>query len=260
MRANESKRSGLKGWDADTVLGCVSGARSAARGQGKAPKQSSRRTILERALNGATKLAVGLLLFPQSAAAQGILEQFSYEGLRFSGVGIEVGVIDPDRLISTFTGAVRVDYGFIAPRIRLLLGVSYFDGDFDPSEIAEFEASLREVVTDPTDDFTIDVGTVSWSDVQADVDLQYVIPVGERAALFAGLGFAAHFRNGSGAAIDGTFVEDALDTVGAGINASLGGHFPIIPAVFGTVHVRGGISSDLLTLAARVGLMYRVPR
>jgi len=200
-----------------------------------------------------------LLLCPQLLAAQGFLEQFSYEGLRFSGIGFEAGAVASDRLTRKVTGAVRVDYGRIAPRVRVLLGASYFKGEFKPTEISKFEQGLERVVQNQPPGFTIDVGTITWSDIETDLDLQYVLEAGRRVTNYVGIGFAVHFRNGTGTAIDDTFVEDALDTVDAGLNLSWGTAIELLPEVQFTVDLRGGLTSELRTASARAGLMYRIP-
>jgi hypothetical protein len=91
------------------------------------------------------------------------------------------------------------------------------------------------------------------------LDLQYVMPAG-RLTGFAGVGLGIHFRNGSGSAIDGTFVEDALDTIDASLNLSLGAQVQVIRELALTLGLRGALSSDLMTGALLAGLMYRVPR
>ncbi len=210
-------------------------------------------------MNAGIKLAIALIGIPNPLSAQGFLEQFSYEGLRLSGVGFELGGIVSDRLTSEFSGAVRVDYGLVAPRVRVLIGVSYFKGEFDSSQVAEFENNLARIVDDPTDDFTIDVGGVSWSDLAVELDLQYVIGIGTKAASFIGAGLAAHVMNGSGESIGGTFVEDALDRMDVGLNLSLGTHVQLVPSVYLTMDVRGSLATELRSAAARAGLMYRIP-
>jgi hypothetical protein len=72
------------------------------------------------------------------------------------------------------------------------------------------------------------------------------------------LGVSIHVRNGSGAAINGTFVEDALDEIGAGLNATLGAEFHLTPAWRFTLDGRGTLSSGLSTVSLRGGLMYRL--
>ncbi len=204
--------------------------------------------------------ALFAIVVPQGLRAQGILDQFSYEGMRFSGVGIEFGAIASDRVQSTVSPAVRVDHGFIAPRVRVLTGLSWFRSDFNADEIGKFEASLRRVVVDPSNDFDIVVGTIRWSHLVADLDLQYMIPGSESFVPFIGLGVGLHWRNGSGAAIDGTFVEDALDTVAGGVNASVGALIKISGQLYLSTDVRGVLTDELRSIVGRGGLMIRIPQ
>lgn len=211
-------------------------------------------------MSAGIRLAALLLVVAQPAAAQGFLEQFSYEGLRLSGVGVELGVMASDRLTRGLSPAVRVDYGIVAPNVRVLLGVAYSRGDFNAEEIAAFEAQLRRIVDDPTGDFTIGVGRITLSDVQADLSLQYLFDADARLTTYLGGGVAVHIRNGTGDAIDDTFVEDALDTIAAGLVASLGAQFALTPGLHLTADFRGGLTSELRTASARGGVMIRLPR
>ena len=73
---------------------------------------------------------------------------------------------------------------------------------------------------------------------------------------YLGVGLGAHVRHGSGAAIDGTFVQDALNSVTAGLNGTLGvevgaGRWRL------TFDSRGVLSSGLSTVSLRTGAMYR---
>jgi hypothetical protein len=199
-----------------------------------------------------------MLLASQGLAAQSFLERFSYEGLGLSGIGGGVGLITSDRLTREVIGNVRIDYGVIAPRVRVLVGAAYFKGLLADDEITKFETSLRRVVTDPTNDATIDIGQITWADLSGDLDLQYLAPIGSRYLMYAGLGVNVHIRNASGVAIANTFVEDALDTVSAGGTASFGFEVAFAPRLTGMIDLRGGLSSELRTLSLGLGLMYRV--
>jgi len=68
---------------------------------------------------------------------------------------------------------------------------------------------------------------------------------------------AAH---GAGRAIEGTFVEDALDTVEAGLNVTAGTAVALARSLQLTAELRGSVTSELRTLAARGGFMVRLPR
>ncbi len=211
-------------------------------------------------MNAGTRIALLLSLFPTTLLGQGFLDEFSYEGVRFSGIGVGVGGAVSNRLETTVTGAIRADFGMIAPHVRVLSGLSYFKADFKASEIAKFEQNLRDLVDDPTGDFEIDIGAVSWSDVEAALDLQYVLAASSGVTGFAGAGIGIHLRNGSGPAIKGTFVEDALDGIDASLDLSVGGQIRLLENLYVTIDLRGVLSTDLLSAAALAGLMYRIPR
>jgi len=87
----------------------------------------------------ATRTVALLALLPAALPAQGFFEQFSYEGLRLAGLGVEMGGVVSDRLTAEPTPALRVDYGVLAPRLRVMFGASYFRAEFNPDEIARFE-------------------------------------------------------------------------------------------------------------------------
>ena len=191
-------------------------------------------------------------------SAQGVLNQFSYDNLRLSGIQVDIGALGASNLTGAVVGGVRMDYGLIAPKVRVLVGLSYFRSQFGAQARARFEQRLKSIVIDPTGDDTIRVGRISLSDVIGDVDFQYVFPQGQTATVYLGAGVGIHVRNGSGAAIKGTFVEDALDVITAGLNGSMGAEFRISHALWLTVDGRGTVSSGLNTVSLRAGLMYRL--
>ncbi len=197
-----------------------------------------------------------LAALPDSATGQGFLEQFSYEGIRLSGLGLEMGAVVSDRLTREPSPALRIDYGQVAPRVRVLVGASYFRGQLNAEEVSKFERRLSALVRDPTGDFSISVGRITWSELEADLDLQYQFPAG-RVRTYLGLGLGIHLRDGDGPAIAGTFVEDALDTIAAGLELSLGAEIPLGARVALTAGGRGSLTSALRTAAARGGLMWR---
>jgi len=208
-----------------------------------------------------TAVAMGVFLAahpPNSLAAQGVLNQFSYDNLRFSGIQIDAGPLGSSELTGTIAAGLRIDYGMIAPHVRVLLGLSYFRSQFDNQARARFEQRIRQFVIDPAGDDTIRVGRIWWSDLTADLDLQYAIPQGRGIMTYIGVGTSVHLRNGSGGFIKGTFVEDALDEVSAGFNMSVGAEFSLSKAWRFTVDGRGVVSSGLSTVSLRSGFMYRV--
>ena len=190
-------------------------------------------------------------------SAQGVLNQFSYDELRLSGIQLDVGVLGASELTGATVGGLRVDYGRIAPRVRLLLGLSYFRSQFDQQSRQRFEARLDSIVNPGSPD-SIDLGRIRLGDLVGDVDFQLVFPQGRGITAYVGAGVSIHARNGSGAAINGTFVEDALDVITAGLNGPIGFEFNLSRAWRFTIDGRGMLSSGLNTASVRTGLMYRL--
>jgi hypothetical protein len=203
-----------------------------------------------------------LLLLPLIALAprleaQQPLDRFTYDNLHFAGIWPEVGILTSNRLKGTVSYGLRVDVGQFAPRLRVLLGGSYYRSDFKAREITQFEDALRNVVTDPTNDFSIDLGDIRWSDIELDLDLQYMLTKATSYRPYIGAGAGMHLRNGSGKAIDGTFVEDALDMLGAGVSVTAGMDVMLGRNFLMNIGGRAVFSSDLQTVGLTVGLGYR---
>ena len=202
-----------------------------------------------------TLLSVGPTVRP--SAAQGVLNEFSYDNLRLSGIQLDVGVLGASQLMGTTVGGLRLDYGRIAPKVRLPLGLSYFRSDFDHEALSRFEARLDSFVNPGTPD-SVAVGQVRLGDIVGDVDFQFMFPQGRGINAYIGTGVSIHVRNGSGDLINGTFVEDALDVVTAGLNGMIGLEFNLSPAWRFTLDGRGVLSSGLSTASVRTGIMYRL--
>jgi hypothetical protein len=210
-------------------------------------------------LRGSTRLALLLLAAGPSGrlAAQGVLNQFSYDNLRLSGIQLDAGLLGASDLTGATVGGLRVDYGRIAPKVRLLLGLSYFHSRFDQQAINRFERRLDSIVNPSTPD-SINLGRISLSDLIGDIDFQFVFPQAHGVTAYLGTGISIHARNGSGAAINGTFMEDALDVITAGLNGTMGFEFNLSHAWRFTVDGRGVLSSGLRSVSLRTGIMYRL--
>ncbi|NNG17727.1 MAG: hypothetical protein HKM89_14725 [Gemmatimonadales bacterium] len=118
------------------------------------------------------------------------------------------------------------------------------------------------MVNDPEGNFTIDLGQARWGDVALGLDFQYLLGTwrGGRWQPYLGLGTSEYFRNGSGTAIDGTFVEGALDNISAGINSTAGWDIALARGVVLNVGGRAVLASDLRANGLQAALGYRVPR
>jgi len=203
---------------------------------------------------------LGLLLLtagpPDRLTAQKLLEQFSSENLAARAFGIDLGVLAGTNVRGTHMAAARLDFGTVAPKIRVLLGASYFKADLNGAALQRFAQRLRSVVVDPSGDDTINLGRITWSDFTGDLDLQYVMPQGRTVTAYLGLGLSVHLRHGTGPAINGTFVQDALDAITAGLNGTLGAEFGSGRWRF-ALEGRGVAASGLSTAGLSAGVRYR---
>src|SRR2546426_11913267 len=190
-------------------------------------------------------------------SAQGVLNQFSYDNLRFSGIQLDVGPLGASDLVGATVAGLRVDYGRIAPKVRLLLGLSYFHSRFDQQAINRFERRLDSIVNPSTPD-SINLGRISLSDIIGDIDFQFVFPQGHGVTAYLGTGISIHARNGSGAAINGTFMEDALDVITAGVDGTMGFGVNLSHAWRFPLGGAGGVWRGVRTASPRTGTMDRV--
>lgn len=203
-------------------------------------------------------ILLALLAAAPPARAQGFLDEFSYDGLRFAGFGIDLGGTWSDRLEAAISGSLRVDAGLIAPRVRPLLSAGLFRSRYAEDEIATLEERLTDLVVDPSGQAEVVIDSITLTTLALDLDLQYLFLTG-RVVPYAGLGLGIQLRNAGGAAIDGTILEDALEAVVAAVNASVGVEVAVT-AQFGlTGEVRGTAASGLLAWSARAGMMVRFP-
>lgn len=203
---------------------------------------------------------VGATLVASPAlAAQGFLSKFSYDQLQVSGFEFSVGSVATHDLRGAMVGGLRMDAGYLAPHVRVLLGLSYTRSRFTDRAVARFNRQLLKLVNDPDSNATIDVGRVRLSDLIADLDLQYVFNEGRPVTAVLGLGGGVHVRDGSGRAINGTFIQDALNGVSPALNGTAGLEVALTPAWRLTGELRATLLSDYSQLSARVGFMYRLP-
>lgn len=158
------------------------------------------------------------------------LADFDYENLSLRGVAPEWGYLWPTRVEATQSWGVRLDLGYLGPGLRIVPTVGYWTSTFKAAEVAELEDRVASLITDQVGGMTptVDLGVIDWSDVNITVDAQVVWRVPYGVLTFVGVGAGAHMLNGSGPAIDGTFVEDLLDSITAGFNVHAGLEYPVV--------------------------------
>jgi hypothetical protein len=173
------------------------------------------------------------------------LEDYDYENLSLRGISLEAGYLNADNVENTETVGVRFDLGYLGPGFRLTSGVTYWESTMAEGEVDEFEARLGTLSqiqggAVPPGGFDLDV--IGRSDVVVSLDGDYVWAVPFKLFFSTGVGLSAHFLNGSGAAIDGTFVEDLLDSASAGFNLHAGLEYPL----WNRVRLHGGSRIEVL--------------
>src|ERR1041384_194209 len=163
--------SSRRAWGGGTASGSVSGARWVGPARVRTTASSSRLAFRGPMSSAFTRtagrsdgrtvapwLSVVLLLSvgpTVGLSAQGFLSQFSYDNLKPGALRLDLGPLGGNNIRGTLTGGLRLDYGFIAPHVRVLLGVSYYKADFSSAARARFEQRLKSVVIDPSADDTI---------------------------------------------------------------------------------------------------------
>lgn len=174
-------------------------------------------------------LAIAAVVGEPSAAAGQDLADFDYENLSFRGFGLDWGYIYPSRVERTQSYGLRLDMGYLGPGLRIVPGVTFWKAPFSAAEITELEGRVASLVQRQTGDPppVVDLGVIEWTDVAISMDAHVVWSVPFNLLTFMGFGVAAHVLNGEGAVINGTFVEDLLDSVTAGFNLHAGLEYPV---------------------------------
>jgi len=192
----------------------------------------------------------------QEPQAQGtLIERLNLDKLRLSAIGVSGGAVKPTQMEGTSAYALHADYGEIAPAWRVVFSATYWGSRLTDETMQRFADSLRKSVVDPTQDFEIDLGRVSVSDVALDMDLRWQPRRFASTALrpYASGGVGAHVINAEGKAIAGTFVERALDNITAGFAVSTG----VDLVIFNKLSVGMQARFDLLS-GARFGSLRAV--
>ncbi len=167
---------------------------------------------------------IGVTL-PSPGAAQD-LAAYDYDELSFRGMGIWGGGVWPNRVEQTGIIGLRADFGYAGPGLRVIATGGYWSSQMKQSEVDELSRRVEELVDEQappgTPPSSVDLGTIEWSDFLVGLDAHFVWAVPFDLLTYAGAGFSAHLTNGSGSSIDGTFVEDLIDSFAAGANVHTG--------------------------------------
>ena len=198
------------------------------------------RTVIAATVAGVVVTSVA----PCEARAQDPAD-YDYENLSFRGISFDVGYLYADNVEDTRTLGVRFDLGFLGPGFRIMPGVTYWKSTLSQTEVGQFQTRLGTLTADqggtvPAGGF--DLGDIDRKDIVVSLDGHYVWAVPLNLFFSTGVGLSVHFLNGSGPSIDGTFVEDLLDSVSAGFNLHAALEYPIADRI----RIHGGSKVEIL--------------
>lgn len=207
-------------------------------------------------------IVAGMLatLLPAAAGAQQ-WEDYDYENLEFRGIGLDFGAVWPANVERTLSFGVRADMGFAGPRVRISPAIRFWSSTVQDDEIARLEAQIRALCERHAGAICppFDLGEVERSDLELAVDAHYLFPTGYSIQPYLGGGLGLHLLNGRGEAIDGTFVEDLLDTVSPALNLLGGIHIPLSSAIELLTEARFVLVSDVRYASILVGGTWILP-
>ena len=191
------------------------------------------------------------------AHAQDIAD-IDYEHLSFRGVALEYGYLWPDRVENTSTYGLRFDLGYAGPGLRVVPSIMYWTSPLNASEIVEFQNRVQDLVAEQNGGARpdLDLGRIDYTDIAFGVDAQVVWELPLDVLTFGGAGITAHIMDGDGEVINGTFVEDLLDSVEPGFNLHLGTEYPIKDNMRLYANGRYEVMPDLQYLQVRVGWQF----
>lgn len=212
-------------------------------------------------MRGAAVCFLAALLAPVAATAQA-LEDYDYENLQFRGIGAEVGWVLPWNIEPTVSYGLRGDLGFVGPHVRITPSVRYWSSRLKDGEVERLATQFVEICSRRAPGScpaTLDLGEVHRSDLELSADAQVIPDVPGLLAPYGGGGLSLHLLNGGGESIDGTFVEDLLDTVVPGVTVLAGVLLPLGPIQI-TAEGRISVTSDVQYGNFLVAGVWTLPR
>jgi len=211
---------------------------------------------------GVHALTVTLMaVLPGAVRAQG-LANYDYENLSFRGIGVDWGYIWPNKADATPMYSMRVDLGYLGPAIRIIPAVHYWNSTLKRSEVDRVAARLSELPALQERGITIDgedLGSIEWRALSVTVDAQAIWAAPHHVFTYGGIGVGLHAMNGRGASIDGTFIEDLLDTMAPGFAVMAGLEYEPAPILRLYGEGRYTVQSEVRYPGIRIGAALMVP-
>ena len=151
----------------------------------------------------------------------GLFERLNLDKLKLAALGTSVGPVAPTGTEPTVAYSLHADYGEISPNWRVVFTATYWDSRYQADVVKRLENKLRESILDTTRTAVFAVGRIKVSDIAVGGDLRWTPRAGVIRP-YVGGGILFHVVNVEGKAIQGTFVESALDNIAAGFSAVSG--------------------------------------
>lgn len=206
----------------------------------------------------AVALALAMLSVASYRAAAQDVADIDYAYLSFRGIALEFGYLWPDRVEKTESYGLRFDLGYAGTGLRVVPSIMYWSSPLNASEIVEFENRVEDLVAQQNGGVrpSLDLGTIEYMDIAFGLDAQVVWELPLDVLTFGGVGVTAHVMDGDGDVINGTFVEDLLDSVEPGFNLHLGTEYPIADNMRVYASGRYEVSPHLRYLQVRAGWQF----
>ena len=172
---------------------------------------------------GVITLALAAIATPVRAQAEGSwFERLGIDKLRFTGLGVQVGRVNPHGIEPAPAYSLQVDYGEITPGWRIVFNATYWHSRFRDRNVRAYADSLRNAIYDPSGDAVVLLGDITVSDIVLGADARRTFLSSALFRPYVGGGIATHIVNADGRLIDGTFVERATDIIAVGVAGMAG--------------------------------------
>lgn len=201
------------------------------------------------------------LFLPMRAEGQA-WEDYDYEHLQFRGVGLEAGRVFPRQIEPDVSFGLRGDLGYAGPHVRVSPSIRYWSSSLRGVEVqrlADRIVRICERQASATCPSALNLGRVRRSDLEISLDAHYLFRAPGKASPYTGGGFGLHLLNGRGEFIDGTFVEDLLDTLAPGASLLAGLDLPLGSSIQLLGEGRLVITSDVQYANLVFGAMFTLP-
>jgi hypothetical protein len=206
-------------------------------------------------------LACAVVMLPAAGSGQSLAD-YDYENLTFRGIGFDYGYIWPTNVRPAPMWSVRLDLGYLGPALRLAPTLSYWSSRFRAVQLDRLADRLSQLPALRSQGIVLtgaDLGDIHWSDLSMSIDAQVVWTAPLDIITFVGGGVSLHALNGRGDAIDGTFIEDLIDSTAAGASLLAGMEMQVVPRLRAYGEVRYTLVSDVRYPGLRIGAALMLP-